>query len=328
MKKVYFYPSANKEGYQNPYCDNFKKIISSNFHLLDKKNKKQFAAGWNLLKMSFRADIFILNWLENIYFHRLGLIQFYLALIALRIIDLRKKKIIWIFHNIHPHQGENTYTTKIQNWLFKHSNLIISHSEEAANYAKKRALNSVYYKCHPIKRFPYQIDKNTETCDVLIWGSILPYKGIAEFLSYLKSKKSTIKVIVLGKCNDKKLAESINSLCNNNVIFYNRKAEFNEIASMIDNCKYVLFPYIGDCVSSSGALIDSIVMGGTVCGPNKGAFKDLSHEGISLVYNSYDELYQILTSNKKIDNRKRNDFITENSWERFSDFLTEKIQKL
>ena len=121
MKKVYFYPSASKGGYKNPYCYNFKQIIANNFHLLDCENKESIAAGWSLLKMSFCADIFILNWLESIYFHRFGLLQFYIAKTALKIIQLRRKKIIWIFHNIHPHQGVNAYTIKMQKWLFKNS---------------------------------------------------------------------------------------------------------------------------------------------------------------------------------------------------------------
>lgn len=328
MEKVYFYPSANKGGYKNPYCNNFKQIIANNFHLLDSENKESVAAGWSLLKMSFCADIFILNWLESIYFHRLGLIQFYMAKTALKIIQLRKKKIIWMFHNIHPHQGVNAYTIKMQNWLFKNSDFIISHSEDAANYAKEKTQKPVYYRCHPVKCFPYQTNKNVEACDVLIWGTILPYKGVVEFLSFLKERKSNIKVTVLGRCSDPTLAASITSLCNDHIKFYNRKADFDEIASIIANCKYVLFPYIGDCVSSSGALIDTIVMGGTVCGPNKGAFKDLSHDGVSFVYNSYEELLQILSSDKKIENSKKNNFIVQNSWENFSNFLREKIQSL
>lgn len=323
--KVYFFPSASKNGYSNPYCNNFKKILKENFQLLDESNKNSVAA-FNLLKMSFKADIFFLNWIESIYFHKLGIIQFYIAFLSLYIIKKRKKKIIWVFHNIHPHQGNNYFTEKIQKWLYKNSECIITHSKEAAAYAQKHTKRLVYYKCHPIKSFPYKlIDDPIVPCDILIWGAIMPYKGIVEFLTFLKENNSTLRVTILGKCKDKELENKILSLCNKYISFQNKKADFDEIASYITRCRLVLFPYVGDCVSSSGALIDTIVMNGNVCGPKKGAFIDLYNEGVAFVYESYNEIISIINSNKNIDEIKRRNFIKQNSWENFSTFICDII---
>lgn len=330
MKKqrVYFYPSAGKGGYKNPYCINYKQAIAKRFQLLDAENKETIANSWALLRMSFKADIFIMNWLESICFHQWGKLQYYLARIALKIIRLRQKKIVWMFHNIHPHQGENVYTIRIQNFLFANADLIISHSEDAALIAQSHTNIPVYYRCHPVKVFSFDAKENVESCDVFIWGTILPYKGIVEFLSYLNDWHSNLKIVIIGECTDNKLAQKINEQCKENIIYHNRKADFNELASYIKHCKYVVFPYIGDCVSSSGALIDSIVMGATVCGPNQGAFKDLHKDGVALVYNSYEDLLNILSSDIRIPSQRISTFIENNNWDSFADFLYRKLQEI
>lgn len=322
-ENVYFYPSTNQDF---AYCTNFKNAISNRFNILNLKCKKAIIGCWPLLKYSFIADVFILNWLENIIFSRFGLLQYYIVRVALRIIGIRHKKIVYIFHNIHPHQGVNIYTTKLQNTLFKKSNIIISHSKDAATFARNKTIVPVYYRCHPVKIFNFKNNVEVESYDVLIWGEIYPYKGVVEFLSFLRAKKSNIKVLVLGNCSDKTLADKITSLSGENIIFDNRKASFDEIASLSQKSKYVLFPYVGECVSSSGALIDAIVMDGNICGPNIGAFKDLHELGVVFVYNSYNELLGIISSGKVISSQKRKEFIEANSWEEFGEFVYSVIK--
>lgn len=123
------------------------------------------------------------------------------------------------------------------------------------------------------------------------------------------------------------MVESIQKLCGKNVLFENRRASFEELAGLIQHTKYVLFPYTGDCVSSSGALIDTIALGGLPIGPNKGAFKDLAQEGVCVTYQDYDELFSILGKSSISDKSKIEDFIMKNSWNTFTDFLYENLQK-
>jgi hypothetical protein len=75
--------------------------------------------------------------------------------------------------------------------------------------------------------------------------------------------------------------------------FENNRASFEEIAWYCTHCHYVLFPYLRGSISSSGLLIDTVAMGGTPIGPALGAFKDLSDEGVCLIYNSIQEMVSI-----------------------------------
>ena len=82
--------------------------------------------------------------------------------------------------------------------------MIVSHSQEAAEYARNHAKCMVEYKCHPIESI--NVDAWTtiiEPFDVFIWGSILPYKGVLEFVSLPKIQSSNLRIKRIGSCKDK-----------------------------------------------------------------------------------------------------------------------------
>lgn len=325
--RVYYYPPASKGGYANPYSINYKKVLERYFEVLDRENRPSFALGLSFLLNAFRADIYIINWLESVVFLSMGRMQYIFARLGLWIIKRRKKKIVWMFHNIHPHQGENASSRKIQSILYDSADLVISHSWEAAAFAKNKAKGQVLYVCHPVKPLHIKPMKTTMNSDVLMWGAISPYKGVEEFLHEVRKRNSDLSIHIVGKCNEPLLAESIQKLCGKNVLFENRRASFEELAGLMQHSKYVLFPYTGDCVSSSGALIDTIALGGCPIGPNKGAFKDLAEEGVCTVYQDYDELFSILGKPSHFNNSKMTEFSARNSWDAFADILYKNLQK-
>lgn len=56
------------------------------------------------------------------------------------------------------------------------------------------------------------------------------------------------------------IGQTYKKLTNSNVVYENRRASFGEIAKQVCLSKYVLFPYVGNSISSSGALIDTLVL--------------------------------------------------------------------
>ncbi len=71
--------------------------------------------------------------------------------------------------------------------LFLFNMQVINYRKRCAyvDVAKGIANGMVEYICHPVA--PIAIsngwDDAVEPCDVLIWGDILPYKGVLEFIS-------------------------------------------------------------------------------------------------------------------------------------------------
>lgn len=333
MKKKlsYFPPQRRCGGYDNPYSQKYQECLSLYYSVLDSKRRgliRLMPVGMFFLYRSIKADIYIVNWLESICFSRGAFLQFLCAVIGLWIIKLRKKRIVWMFHNIHPHQGNNFMSEILQRMLYNYANLIISHSKEACIWAKSKARHNVIYRAHPIREINIDRTKvyKQDPCDVFIWGDILPYKGIVEFLKFLNESKSKLRIKIVGKCRDKVLNSAIKSQSTSLITYENRRASFTELAAIIKNSRYVLFPYIGDSVSSSGALIDTIFMGGNAIGPNLGAFRDLAFEKICIVYNNYTEMLSLLNESPYIKQVDIDKFFKENNWESFGKFLYEELK--
>ena len=94
--KVYYYPSPSRGGYPNPYSYHYKEAIEKEYNLINRENKCAKILGWDFFKNSFKADLYIINWLESICFLRLGWLQYIFACLGLWIIKKRRKKIVWM----------------------------------------------------------------------------------------------------------------------------------------------------------------------------------------------------------------------------------------
>lgn len=328
MMNLYFYPSAPKGGYRNPYSLLYKSELQNYFFVLDKKNKTSGMKSLWFFFYSFKADVFIINWLDSVCFLKFAYLQFCLAYLSLCIIKLRKKKIVWMVHNIHPHEGYNWMSEKINLSLAQKADIVITHSNSAKLYVEEKYKKSVIYRCHPfVDALSLNSDEEQrKSIDFLIWGDIFPYKGIVEFLTMDYIIKSNFKIRIIGRCKNPTLLKEITKLCNKeNVIYENRRIGYEELESLVQMSKYVVFPYVGDCVSSSGTLMDTIYYGGNPIGPNVGAFKDLSEEKMCLVYSNEKEFIDIIERAKTIDYDVRNKFIITNTWSSFVKYVSSLI---
>ncbi|MBE6332284.1 MAG: glycosyltransferase [Bacteroidales bacterium] len=328
MQKAYFFPSEGRIPFENPYPKNFKRALeAAHFDVLYSRRRPTVLGTLSLLWYAFRADVFFLNWLENVGVMHLPLVQFLLARVALAVIRLRRKRIVWIQHNLTPHEGTNWMTRSMRRTLCRVADVVVSHSREAADAIRAEVGGRSVYLCHPVAPVPLAAtelsDTNETDTDVFIWGKVLPYKGVAEFLANDFVQRGSLSVNVVGRCDDPALTRRIESLCNERIKFKNRVATFDEIAARCRSSRWVVFPYIGECVSSSGALIDTVVMGGNPVGPDRGAFRDLAELGVCRTYRNDEELAAILQSDWRIDDDARRKFIEENSWPMFIERITE-----
>lgn len=338
MEKIYVSPSSKRGvGYTNRYFYYLKESLSKYYSVLEADNKPCSLQGLSLLRNAFRADIFLLSQVEAISFQRFGLFQFCLAVLSIKIMRLRRKRIAFILHYIHPHQGENFFTKALTKIQLRDACLVITHSRHATKYAIRELhffgmdAEKVKYICRPIRpgnatpELP-KWEKEDTIYDVLIWGEILPYKGISEFVSDPMIEKSGLKVKIVGDCGK---AELTKKLTDSWVSFENRRAGFPELYWYCTHSRFVLFPYLVGSISSSGVLMDTIAMNGTPIGPAIGAFKDLAEERVCVTYNSIKEMVDILTDKKQIEpvtQAARDEFISRNSWENYAEFLKKHIR--
>ena len=134
-------------------------------------------------------------------------------------------------------------------------------------------------------------------------------------------------IYIVGKATTNQIASQIKENLSKNMIFENRRADYDEIAAQCKASKYVLFPYVGDSISSSGVLIDTIQMGGTPVGPNCGAFADLQKEGYCITYSKLEDVFELLNKPIKRNSQESiNRFVQVNSSEGFGNWIYERIE--
>ena len=329
---IYVAPSAKRGvGYLSQYFYRLKEALFKYFKVLEADNRPCLMQGTALVLNSLRADVFLLSFVETIAFHKLAWFQQWLALASLRCMKIRRKKIIFIFHNPRPHKGETSISRRLTDAQLRLADTVIAHSQEAATVARLRlaVLNGnpgkVVYIAHPVTPFTGKAAPAVEPFDVLIWGDILPYKGILEFVREPALAGSGLRVRIIGRCADPAYARELESALPAGVSFENRRASFEELAALSASARYVLFPYLPGSISSSGVLMDTLALGGTPVGPAVGAFLDLAQEGLCLTYSSVDELFTILSSKQETDPVSRTAFLQNHSWEAFAKTISQLV---
>lgn len=321
MKSVFVSPAATPgKGYSNPYFTHLKKALSAHYKVMDPGNKGSRSQSLALLGAAFRADVAMLSFVETIAFHRFPRIQTCIALAALQVMEWRGVRVVFFFHNPKPHKGENGRTRRLTGKLFRTAALVVCHSENTAEIARNQVgEDRVLLVPHPIVPRLQSEPAGASVRDVLIWGDIFPYKGVAEFLENPSLAASGLRVDIVGRCKDASLAQRIERCCSERVRFRNERPSLEEVSALVAESRYVLFPYLPGSISGSGALMDTLAAGGTAVGPDLGAFHDLSREGLCLVYRDGAELFSILTSGRRIDRGRLEGFIRENGWDAFVD---------
>lgn len=307
--KIIVFPNPHKKSL-NPYL----KDLSDSLHAVN-KDEITDANIKNLLKHLFDANIYFFNWPENLIFRKFGYLQITLLFICVIILKIRGVQIVWIFHNIAPHQG-HTYLTKVVYKLFLHwSDLIITHSKKALRFIQENSKNKSFYIPHPFRKKFFPVRNHKYQYDMIIWGSIFRYKGIVEFLRSKQDCQKSYKILIIGKCDDREYDRKIRELINSNIRYENRYVEQEELKNLILSARYVLFPYLKNSISSSGALVDSILLGKTVIGPNVGAFQELANEGLCLTFKDYPDIFKIVDEDKYVSQEDIEKYVNNNVWE-------------
>jgi beta-1,4-mannosyltransferase len=265
------------------------------------------------------------------------MVQSLFFIVLIKILKIKRVIIVWTLHNKLSHFGNYLFVKRILNkTLIKNSDYILTHSTEgieyAKNFAKGKALN-IKYLPHPVQ--DRKLGKEPELkYDIIIWGNIMPYKGIDKFLQYLFNNdyQHKYKILIIGKSDSDEYFNKLNEFRNKNIIIENIFIEESELIELIRSSRIVLFTYTRTSVLSSGVLMDSLGLGPEIIGPNTGAFADLASQNIIHVYNNFNELITIideLLNKKRVSNFQAKKFIKENSWENFSrkfhDWIKEDI---
>ena len=336
MKLFVVFPNLTVSPAQrpNPYIQDYIEALNRlpNVRVINPAHKNPLLS---LLPPSRWGDVFIFNWFESIPDFKYGPLQAVTATAFLLLQRIRGKKIVWMLHNKKPHaQGRDGMKTFLARLIAKNSSLIITHSEEGVRLVHDDfpyAARKVHYIDHPTKcRLQLATAASTaeKKYDLLIWGTIARYKGIFEFVDYIRTNKiGHLRICIVGGASET-VFKDLKAICPDNITLINQRPSFDELADYINQSEFVLCPYAPETILSSGMLMDSLSFGAKVIGPEVGSFKDYASNSLLNVYTfkSFDDISGIVQQHKhdSVSLANYRKFLEENDWTHYA----QKLAKL
>lgn len=319
---------------QNPYIHDYVSALN-NSQEAEVVNKACKSTLLSLLLPQNQGDVFIFNWFESIPDSRHWLLHTIVAICLVKWLKIRGKQVIWMLHNKESHatrrRGWKLFMTR---FIARNSDLIITHAKEGIELLKEKypfAVKKAHFLHHPTKcRISPTETGSGKQYDLLIWGNISLYKGVIEFLRFMKEHPNPhLKVCIVGKCASTDIQKEIERLLTDNIYFKNEAVSFDELRTFIEQAEFVLIPYNPESVLSSGTLMDSLSFGAKVIGPDVGSFKDYKSEPLLDVYTfkSFEDIPGIVDAHKQtpvsISNYRT--FLKEHDWTNFAKGLINLI---
>lgn len=157
--------------------------------------------------------------------------------------------------------------------------------------------------------------------DVLIWGSMHPYKGILEFLELFAGSdhKNRLRVLVWGRFSDEAYYRACLKVSPPSVVIRNEVVPDDALMAAQNGARVILFPYSAQSILSSGALMTSLNSAAAIVGPDVGSFRDLAKEGMVVTFGETNEMLAAIDRARSLEDRpalveKRRTFFAAHSW--------------
>jgi beta-1,4-mannosyltransferase len=333
MNNAYLYPiTARGTEITNPYLTDFMDSLSGEFSFVNRE-KPSDKGIMDMLRYLKNIDFVFLNWIEDLPEKKAGWIQSMVFVLCLGYFRLRGIKIFYTLHNRESHFGKYR---RLKNFLkrqvIRRADYILCHASEGLQIIPPKYRNKTRFITHPFRSEPAENHAAQAEFDLIIWGTIKPYKGIDSFLKYLESAHiiDKYKICIVGKIVPASYEQVLSAWKRPNITIDNRFIDDNELNQLIHKSSIVLFTYLEKSVLSSGALVYSLSQGAPVIGPDAGAFRDLNREGLLDVFDKYDEM--ILKIDAQLKNPHQHtgriiEFIRNNTWKEFGKRVSSWIIK-
>jgi hypothetical protein len=330
IKTLYLYPftKATTQVGGNTYNINVRKYLGEHFNIINTQTNLGLLDV--VLKLP-RCNVLYFNWIEDVADKKFATLQ---VLLLHAIVWFSKRtniKIVWFVHNNLSHKKRNLALKKqVVELMSKNADVILTHSAEAKINSPGK---NVFVFEHPVDAYKPVQAKQVEY-DLLVWGTVNPYKGVEEFLAYNQSANALkqYKILIAGKFVSSEYFEKLMRLKSPNVFVENKILSEEELEERFSKSRYVLFTYNSTSVLSSAALCKTLIYGKTIIGPNAGSFKELGAKGLIYNYKSFEDLENRLDV---FEPRERDahfqlqlqQYIKQHSWPAFASFAAEAINR-
>jgi glycosyltransferase involved in cell wall biosynthesis len=339
MKRIYLYPltARTEKAVINPYIGNLRDALNTHFEVIN-AYKPSKTGIFDILKYLHKVDVVYFNWSEEVPELHRGRIQAVFLLLLLPYLRLSRILIIWTLHNKESHFNRYRWLKKrLYHQMLKKSDLIITHAKEGLKLIPNGKKAS--FLPHPVRDSIIRNVKDKKChFDLIIWGTIAPYKGITEFLNFLEMEEiiGNYRILMAGKVTSQSLGNELRAYESKyeNLVLMDGYVEEKRLIDLVHDSKIALFTYQSESILSSGALMDSLSYGATIVGPAAGAFNDLNELGLIETYSDFQSLREVLnrllaSSGEDFSRHHRiREFMAANSWSEYSKMIQKLIEQL
>lgn len=319
----------------NEYVSSFYEALHKETIVVDYKDKS-ISRSIDIIKSCLGAEVMVLNWPEDIGNTKYGFIQVLLSICGVLIFKIRNGFLIWVCHNKKSHTIKFKYINQfLRRFYFSLSDKIIVHSSDAIDQLPKS--DKITFFNHPVYNSINGDKKCEDNIDVLVWGSIEPYKGILELIEQYKKHHQNFRLKVIGKAQEEYFSKLLHTSKELNIHLENRFINSQELDNYFAAAKIILLPYSHSDTFSSGSLIHSLNARKIIIGPSLGNFLDLEKCSACLTYKDYRSLFYLINKllmdksyydiTLKQMNIGASNYIKDNSWDLFAKRLVNSIRK-
>jgi glycosyltransferase involved in cell wall biosynthesis len=281
-----------------------------------------------------RIEVLFLNWPEEIPGRKGDIWQVAFFVCALVYCKIRGIKIIWTLHNRESHYEVRKKMKRfLVRFVARKAYEIITHSKEGIEVARKLApgrakpAHFIHHPVMPVKDLP----RTEKKFDLLIWGTIAPYKGVDVFLDYVKrSDLSKYSLLIVGRITKEWQRPLIHAHQSTRVVIVDSYISLDNLEQYIAQSRIVLFTYAHASILSSGALMDTLIYYPAIIGPDSGTFRELAALGLIDTYKDFDDLTRIVPEVLKRSESPTEAikaFCIENTWEKFGAYMCQVVGK-
>lgn len=260
-KKISYFPM---ESGSNSYPVRMRDILSQ---LGDVKGASVKELALELTRFDFKKDdCIIINWIESEVLNPKGKFSLRGALkvlIKIFIFKIKFKKVIYVLHNLYPHQTDKSSVNNVVKFI----GLIEFFSSNVIVHSPKLLMVNRSYIPHPLYNYPLEVklrDVSSVDKDLfVIFGRIVPYKKIEEVISVFPENK---KLIILGKCEDIVYLEKLKllSLNKKNIKIMPEYMKDKEVEKLINSSNGMIINHADKDMIVSGSFFYGITLGARI----------------------------------------------------------------
>jgi beta-1,4-mannosyltransferase len=323
---VYVYPWSSKAapGRRNPYVRNFIASLEPYCRVVNCARPTAWGL-FGVVPWLPTLDVLVLHWPANIPDKRGAMAQsaFLRALLLAK--SLLGFRVVYVLHDRVSHSTTRwRWKRRLMRAVLRHADLVVTHARDGVAFAREHGHgrgDTIRYLPHPFES-PASFIAGAEPFehrryDVLVWGTVVAYKGVGEAVRFLgrHGLDRRYRILVAGRFQD---AAEFDALSREapGISIENRFVPDEELEALMAQTKVILFPYRRDSVLGSSLLSDAVVIG-----PDAGAFRDCAALGLISTFGELSELPGVIERGLAADRSaavmKRKAFAAEHTWAEF-----------